>query len=141
MWGARRGCRSCSRACGSLVEQLHISSDQRLNTRGPFSSFCLHITPKDGLDDLEIWCYTVAWSIWLDRNKLVSNRKQNLDGSGAPSEPRMSTRWKPPNLGRQKINVDAAVKKSFGFVSVRVGVIIRDDQGLALAAAAMKLRS
>ena len=120
--------------------------------RGPFKTLCLGLCQKGNVEDLEIFC-RLAWSIWLERTKLVHERLQNdykasieragrilgefqscsnIEDRGVVHEPRLVGGWEPPPTGTIKINVDAAVKQNMNIVGI--GVVIRDDQGCVLAA-------
>lgn len=93
----------------------------------------------------------VLWAIWFARNKIVwENKTLTLDGAVAWSlkqinewrevnkkkqEARARSRvscmmteqkWKPPDTGELKLNVDASVFK--GYHMFRIGMVLRDDQ-------------
>ncbi|KAK9992106.1 hypothetical protein SO802_027091 [Lithocarpus litseifolius] len=100
---------------------------------------------------------TIAWSIWANRNEvrqggikktgvaLVKWSAQYLaeyrgvNSSPEPIPRSQDVRWSPPPRTRYKINVDGAVFKTQK--SAGVGVLIRDDQGLIVAALSQKINA
>ena len=54
-----------------------------------------------------------------------------------PSRPIRRVRWKPPDRGKLKINFDGTILAEEN--CSRVGVVIRDEQGLALASMAVRI--
>ncbi|XP_065634478.1 uncharacterized protein LOC136069648 [Quercus suber] len=100
---------------------------------------------------------TIAWSIWANRNEvrhggtkktaealvkwsaqyLAEYRSANISTESVRRS--QDVRWSPPPTASYKINVDGAVFKTQK--SAGVGVIIRDEQGLVVAALSQKINA
>ncbi|KAL6209279.1 hypothetical protein ACLB2K_020221 [Fragaria x ananassa] len=100
--------------------------------------------------------FSNLWALWTERNKVLWNHTsfnayflsqwvvQFLGEYGRVHERvgvkrrRGQTKWECPPSGRLKINIDGAFNGSLG--SGRIGEIVRDENGLGIAAMARSFR-
>ncbi|XP_061999251.1 uncharacterized protein LOC133716573 [Rosa rugosa] len=96
--------------------------------------------------------FMALWSIWTERNKLIWERGtfqpmhmiswcvnsltefQKYHPKATRKKKRPLTKWECPPLGRLKINIDNAFRVENG--AGGIGVVIRDELGIGLAAIA-----
>ena len=143
------------RSCKKLDGVWGDNSLWNFRTQQSFASFSELLAwvfdhhKKSGLFAFNIW------SIWHQRNQvwtLQAHRPlhripqwalesfvefQVLKMAPPPSRPMRRVRWKPPGQGTLKINFDGAILVEEN--CSRLGVVIRDEKGLALASMAVRI--
>ena len=101
---------------------------------------------------------TVAWAIWANRNEVQNGKRKRIGRDivqwmsqylakylAANDSPRLTSletpipHWTRPTGLRYKVNVDGAVFKSQK--TAGVGVVVRDSNGLVVAALSRKINS
>ncbi|XP_074357898.1 uncharacterized protein LOC141697415 [Apium graveolens] len=113
-----------------------------------------------GSDSELIKISTVLWRVWFARNKRIFenksmtpaatmswsgkqilewqtiNKKSLVAGNGGNDKQVDDRKWKPPDAGYSKINIDASVYE--GQHSFAVGMVLRDGQGKYIAGKVMR---
>ncbi|PON42145.1 Ribonuclease H-like domain containing protein [Trema orientale] len=125
---------------------------------GCITELFLFLREKLCKSDFELCC-VIFWFIWYNRNQILhggvtkepsailedaSLRRNEFCASLSSMEVKVldyevprNYKWKPPEAGLLKLNIDAAVVK--GYTYVGVGAVVRDHWGPIVAAVATRL--